>query len=306
MHIIPELADASSSKPSVATIGVFDGVHLGHQHLFAQLKREATRIGGDTIVLTFKNHPRTVLQPGFTLTYLTGLEDRIEVMKSSGIDRVVALTFTREVSQLTAKEFISQVRERLDLKTLIVGPDFALGKGREGNFQRLTEIGQELGYAVLQAEPFMVDGELVSSTAIREALKESSMPKVERFLGRPYSINGVVISGDRRGRTIGFPTANVDPTPYLALPGDGVYVTRAHLRGRALASVTNVGIRPTFDVGRRLVEVHILDFSEDIYGETLRVEFVRRLRPEVRFPNVHALVQQIKQDVEEARVVLRV
>ena len=305
MLVEEELAKVAPGRDMALTIGVFDGVHLGHESLVKRLRERAGE--GDLMsgVVTFQRHPRLVLSPKARLTYVTSLGERTRLLESLGVDRVVTLSFTPDVSQLSAREFVELLRKHLRMRALVVGPDFALGHKREGSIERLRSLGEELDFSVDVVQPMVSGGEVVSSTAIRTALSHGDMAKVSRLLGRNFTLRGEVAKGDQRGKTLGFPTANLVPDPEQALPPDGVYTTRAFVGGKAYQAVTNIGVRPTFGDGKRLVEVHPLDFEgRDLYGEELRVEMVERLRGEVKFSGPDELVKQMKRDVEHARTSL--
>lgn len=305
MLVEDELATVQPERETAITIGVFDGVHLGHQHLIGKLGERASADGLCSVVVTFRHHPRSILSPHTRITYLTSLEERVRLLRELGIDRVLPLSFTPELSQLRAREFVELLERHLRVRRIVVGPDFALGRGREGDAERLRSIGEELGFSVEVAQPVVSEGEVVSSTAIRFALSQGDMMKVTRFLGRHFALAGEVVRGDERGRTLGFPTANLVPDLEQALPPDGVYTTRAALNGRSYLGVTNIGVRPTFGGGGRLVETHLLDFEyRELYGSGLRIELVERLRGEVRFASVDELKAQMARDVERARALL--
>lgn len=305
MGLVPELAGLRSDRPAVVTVGRFDGVHRGHQHLLARVRQEAQARDALSVAITLYPDPRTVHDPDFRPAYLESLEDRLALLQTL-VDEVVLVHYTRELSRLTAREFVSALIEDLGMVCLVAGPDHSLGRDREGTVPVLTALGRELGYDVVVVEPLLLeDGTTVSSTAIRRYLEAGDMPRVRELLGRPFAARGIVQRGAGRGRTLGYPTANLVPQPGLALPADGVYATRARLAGDVLPSVTNVGTRPTFDNGERLIEVHILDYADvDLYGHELQVEFLARLRPEVRYESVEALVGQMHQDAAWARQVL--
>ena len=304
MQVEEELAQFAPEKESVLTIGVFDGVHLGHRHLLDFLQRQAS--AGDYLagVVTFAQHPLQVLSPQIHLLRLTTLEERIRLIHEMGIDLVIPLSFTSELAQLPARDFVTLLHKHLRMRGLVVGPDFALGKGRGGDVFKLHSLGRELGFWVEVVSPKVVDGDMASSTNIREALAEGDVATVKRFLGRPYALTGPVGRGDERGRQLGFPTANLEVNSGQALPGDGVYATRAYVGDIAFLSVTNIGTRPTFGEGERTVEVYIIGFEGGLYGEELRLELVDRLRPEKRFSGPEELKAQISQDVEQAISVL--
>ncbi|MBI2170685.1 MAG: bifunctional riboflavin kinase/FAD synthetase [Chloroflexi bacterium] len=302
-----ELTQARPIKDTYLTVGAFDGVHVGHRHLVELLKAEASGAGCIPGVVTFRNHPRTVLGPGSAPPILTPIEERIRLLGELGIALVAPITFSREVSMLSAQEFVAVLAERLRMKGLVVGPDFALGHNRQGTPEALREMGRAWGFAVAVAEPFLLDGQRVSSTEIRQALAQGNLEAAARCLGRCYAIAGKVVHGEGRGgRELGYPTANLQVDPEVALPGDGIYATWAYQGQRRYAAAASIGVRPTFGKGNaRTVEAFLLDFQGDLYGAPMRLEFVRRLREERAFPSVEALQAQMALDVEEARRALR-
>jgi len=305
MHVEEELGRFSPQKDMLLTIGVFDGVHLGHRHLISRLVSEAKQKGMLSGVITFKHHPRDLLSSRPHLPYLTTLQEREHLLKQEGVDAVVALSFTREVASVTARDFVSLLQKHLRMKGLVVGPDFALGKDRQGTTDFLAALGKEMGFTVEVASPKKIDGEVVSSTAIRNALAEGDMHRVTRLLGHPFSLHGKVTTGEHRGVGMGFPTANIAVDTRQALPPDGVYATRAYIETQTCPSMTNIGRRPTFgNDNERTVEVYILDYSSDIYGKDLKIELIERLRGERKFDDIEALKSQITEDVKRGREIL--
>lgn len=301
-----ELARIAPGRPSAVTIGVFDGVHQGHQHLVALLCERARAEGLAAVALTFNPHPRTVLRPGSAITYLTSLEERVELLQALGLDAVGVLAFTSELAQLSPRDFLALLVDELQMRLLMVGPDFALGRNRSGTIGVMRQVGEELGFRVEVAPLLAEDGEKVGSSSVRQALSEGDVERVARLLGRPFSLRGPVVIGDRRGRTLGFPTANIAIGLDRALPEYGIYVTRAYVRETAHESCTSIGIRPTFDVEpHRTVETLILDFDENIYGQEMRIELLERLRGELKFESADDLVAQMHRDVEQARAYFR-
>ena len=297
-----ELARIAVGRPSAVTIGVFDGVHLGHQHLVSLLCEEARTRHLAALALTFNPHPRTVIRPGIGVTYLTSLEERVEQLQALGLDAVGILPFTSELAQLSPRDFLALLVDELQMRLLMVGPDFALGRNRAGTIGVMRQVGKELGFEVEVAPLLAEDGEKVGSSSIRQALAEGDVARVWKLLGRPFSLRGPVVEGDRRGRTLGFATANIAIGLDRALPAYGVYVTRAYVGETAYASCTSIGIRPTFDVEPRpTVETYILDFSDDIYGQEMRIDLLERLRGELRFESVDDLVAQMRKDIEHTR-----
>ncbi|MDY6917655.1 MAG: bifunctional riboflavin kinase/FAD synthetase [Chloroflexota bacterium] len=305
MLVEDELATVQPDRDTGVAVGVFDGVHLGHKYLLGRLGETAAARGLLSVVVTFRQHPRSILSPPTKITYLTSLRERVRLLKELGIDHVATLSFTPELSHLRAHEFVDLLVRRLRMRHLVIGPDFALGRGREGDAHRLSATGEEVGFSVEVVQPLVSQGDVVSSTAIRVALLQGDMDKVSRLLGRPFALIGEVVRGDERGRTLGFPTANLVPDVEQAIPPDGVYAARAFVKGGSFVAVTNIGVRPTFGGGKRLLEVHLLDFQDgELYGNELRVEVLGRLRGEVRFTSVDELKAQMSRDVEQTRALL--
>jgi len=304
MGVEEELAGLSPEKDMLLTIGVFDGVHLGHKYLISQLKEHARQQDLISGVVTFRQHPQDVLSPQTKLSYLTDLEQRINLLKSEGIEAVIVLSFTPELAKLSAREFVGLLKKCLGIRGLVVGPDFTLGRDREGNANFLRTLGQETGFSVTVVSPIMINGEVVSSTAIRNALANGDMKKVHDLIGRFFSLRGRIITGDGRGAKLGFPTANLDIKLEQALPADGVYATRVHIDNKVHQSVTNVGKRPTFGGGERIVEVYILDYNSNLYGRELKIDIIERLRGEKRFNTADELKKQMAEDIKQGRAVL--
>jgi riboflavin kinase/FMN adenylyltransferase len=304
MEIEQELASITPQGETLLTIGVFDGVHAGHRYLLEKLQQRAAEKNLLNGVVTFRPHPQSVLHPHNQLPWLTSLENRVGTFHELGVNIVAVLTFTPKVAQLSAQEFISLVKKYLKMRGLMVGPDFALGQGREGNINMLRTLGRKMKFSVKVIPPFTINGEVVSSTLIRQALIQGDMRKVERLMGHYFYLGGKVITSDKRGRVLGFPTANLDIKPQQALPGNGIYATIAQVDGKQFPSATNIGIRPTFGEGEKTVETHLIDYKGDLYGKDMRVEFVQKLRDEQRFPSSEELKAQIEKDVIEVEATL--
>jgi riboflavin kinase/FMN adenylyltransferase len=306
MELVHGLLHSINAHPTILTIGAFDGVHRGHQHLIESAVRRARELGCQSAVLTFDPHPDLVIHPERDRLYLTSLEERAELIARLGADLLIVMPFTRETMALSAQDFMSKTCASVALRELWVGWDFALGRKREGGLARLRQLGQQFGYTVHPVAAFaLADGTPISSTRIRSALAAGDLETAAMLLGRSFAVQGPVILGDQRGRTIGFPTANVDVDQLHVLPADGVYVCDAEVGGQRFGAVTNIGVRPTFDGTRRKVEAYLLDFVDDIYGETLRLTLLQRLRGEKKFDGIAALVAQITTDVAAARAWLR-
>ncbi|HSL42558.1 MAG TPA: bifunctional riboflavin kinase/FAD synthetase [Anaerolineales bacterium] len=292
-------------KSSWLTVGVFDGVHRGHQQIIEKLTAGAHANDAPAVVLTFDPHPASVLG-GRDIKCLTLPEERAELLGQLGVDVVITQQFTRELSNVTAHEFMSRLKSHIGLQCLLIGYDFALGKGREGNATRLTEIGSELGYSVEVVPALSDESGVISSTEIRKLIEVGNVSEAARLLGRPYSLHGPVIHGDGRGRTIDVPTANIDYSPKKMIPAKGIYACWAYLNEKKYQAAINIGTNPTFTPDKETpnVEVHLLDFRREIYGEDLRLEFAARLRDELKFSSVELLLEQIWKDVEMSRQIL--
>ncbi|MFA5308066.1 MAG: bifunctional riboflavin kinase/FAD synthetase [Dehalococcoidales bacterium] len=304
MLVEEELARFSSEEESVLTIGVFDGVHLGHRHLLAELLRQARGKKMRAGAVTFRQHPEDLLSAGKKLPFLTDIETRVKLLKAAGADYVVPLSFNEELSGLDARVFIGLLQKYLKMRGLVVGPDFALGKARKGDIETLKELGIELGFSVTIVPPLKLDGEVVSSTAIRKSLADGDMEKYRRLTGHPFILHGRVVTGAGRGEGMGFPTANLDVSQGQAVPPDGVYAGLAHINGKVFQAMTNIGRNPTFGKNERTVESFLLDYSGDLYGRELSVDFVARLRKEIKFKTIDELKYQVAEDVRQGRMIL--
>ncbi|MGB2691543.1 MAG: bifunctional riboflavin kinase/FAD synthetase [Thermodesulfobacteriota bacterium] len=286
-----------------ATIGNFDGVHIGHKKILAAIKEEAKQQGLSSCVITFHPHPQKVLQ-NIDIPLLFPIRERLKLLEKQGIDVVACYTFTKEIAKISAQDFVTDILVgKLNLKHLIVGPDFSFGRKREGNLSLLNKMGAQYGFDTEVVETALYEGEIVSSTSIRTLVREGNLLKARNFLGYNFYIEGQVKEGERRGRQIGFPTANLE-TDWDILPKVGVYATLANVNGTKHQSITNIGYRPTFGHNELLIETHIFDFNQDIYKKRVKVEFVDRVRDEQKFDGPEALVEQIKIDVEKVKEIL--
>jgi riboflavin kinase/FMN adenylyltransferase len=297
--------EAVTLHNSWLTVGVFDGVHRGHQEIIKILTAGAQATGMPAVVLTFEPHPSKVLGHG-EIGLLTLPVERVDLLASMGVDVVITERFTKELSIVTAFDFMLRLTQKLGLKHLLIGYDFALGKGREGNATRLTEIGRELGYRVEVVSALSDESGVISSTEIRKMVSVGNVTEAARLLGYPYSLRGPVIRGDGRGKKIGVPTANIDYPREKIVPAKGIYAGWAYVANKKHMAAISIGINPTFTPDKQVpsVEAHILGFDDDIYGEELKIEFVARLRDELKFDSVDALVEQIWRDVEKTRKLL--
>lgn len=297
-----ELQNSVTHGDHALSIGVFDGVHRGHQMLIGRMVGEASLRGLTAGIVTFHPHPSSVVRPDVKVTYLESLERRVEMLRDLGTDFVSVLQFTSELQQVSAFDFSRLLVEEARMRLLVVGDDFRFGRGGEGDIGVLTEIGSELGFEVI-AVPLLDDGTTrVSSTRVRDALEVGDMESVSELLGHPFLLRGPVLHGDERGRQIGFPTLNIGVSADRWLPPNGVYVTRAFVGELEFDACTNIGVRPTFTGDQRLlVETHLLDFEGDLYGELVTIELVHRLRKERKFDGIDVLSEQIQNDLAATR-----
>ncbi len=339
MRIVRSLKEHVTDCPTLLTIGKFDGFHRGHQLLIRTAIHNAKACNCCSAVLTFHPHPAAVIHPDWELRLLISLEERIELIRHNNPDLLIIAPFTHQTMQTTAYDYMHQICEVINLQELWVGTNFYVGRNREGNIQRLMEIGQTLGYTVGSVSPLRMGEEPISSTRVRTLLKAGQVEEAQHLLGRPFSLHGRVVQGDQRGRTIGFPTANLAIDPLYLRPANGVYACYvcaaaspdslllpcttghhktacrgAHQRQRESGTplkpctrypaVVNVGIRPTFHGHQQTVEAHLLDWSGDLYGQDMRVAFLHHLRGEQRFSSIEALKEQIARDATRARALL--
>jgi riboflavin kinase / FMN adenylyltransferase len=300
---VNELTAVPPRRPTFLAIGSFDGVHLGHQALIRQMVEAAREAHARATVLTFFPHPKRVIQNLTDRYYLTTLEDRVALLAGLGVELIITHPFNETVRQTRAEAFVMQLCHYLEMRQLW-GGNFALGYNREGDVPFLRMLGEKLKYEVRLAEQMVSwDGGLVSSSRVRHSLATGRIRDVTGCLGRPFHMRGQIVVGDKRGRTIGFPTANLQVWEELLLPGNGVYAARAWVDGQPYGAATNVGVRPTVDGTKLRIEAHLLDFSGDIYGAEMRLDFLERVRPEMRFDSLDVLKAQINQDVEAVRAI---
>lgn len=287
------------------TVGVFDGVHRGHRQVISKLTAGAHANGALAVVLTFDPHPAKVFgRGGIKLLTLPG--ERAKLLGELGVDTVITHPFDRNVADITAFDFMKQLKDQLGVMHMVLGYDSTLGKDREGNSARLAEIGLELGYTVETVAALGDESGVISSTEIRKLVTVGNVSEAARLLSHPYRLQGLVSYGDQRGRTIGFPTANLNYAHEKVVPASGIYACWANVRGERHQAAVNIGTNPTFTPDKQTlsVEAYLLDFSEDIYDETVTLEFIQRLRNELKYDTVEALIEQIRKDVEQTRQIL--
>ena len=292
------LTGDGKNRPSAITVGSFDGVHLGHQAILKQVLSHARDKGLSAVAVTFDPHPRQVLGKGNQpIALLTTLEEKLALFESMGFEEGVVIPFDRNFAALSSREFVEKLNTALDLQAFIIGYDHHFGRNREGSITELKSLGKDLGFAVEQVGPVEIGGMVSSSTRIREALRNGDIETATQFLGRPYQINGVVQRGDGRGRTLGFPTANIAlGSQEKLLPAKGVYAVDVSLKQGDFRGMMNIGTRPTFEFERLTLEVHLFNFQASIYDEEISVRLLKYVRPEKKFAGVEALQEQLEKD----------
>ncbi len=304
MKIHTNIDQFSADKP-VVTIGTFDGVHLGHQKVISKLKEIARKYGGESVIFTFSPHPRLVTRPEESdLRLLTTLEEKKELFARSGIDHLIVFPFSRSFSELTYAEFVKQILvEKMHTHCLVVGYDHRFGKNREGSFEYLQECADTYGFKIEKLEPFLIDEANVSSTRIRKSLQEGQVKKANNYLGYRYTLHGTVVEGNQLGRKIGFPTANIEASdPNKLIPDHGVYAVEVLTSGKIYQGMLNIGTRPTFNknADNRSIEVHIFNFTENLYKKEITLLFFQKIRDEKKFNGVRELAEQLKKDKSAA------
>jgi riboflavin kinase/FMN adenylyltransferase len=303
-EIIRTLSDAHLTQPSVITIGSFDGVHRGHARLVKTTIEHAREKNAASIVVTLNPHPRLVLRPDSPMQLLSTLGERLELLRQQGPDYVVVFPFSLEQSKLRAREFIELLRNHLNAVELVCGPNFALGYKREGTLPVLQELGKEMGFTITVVQPEETPEGIISSTRVRELVANGDVKEAAVLLGRYPMLRGVVVHGDHRGRELGYPTSNLEIPDRKLIPANGIYAVRVRLGNEWLDGAASIGVRPTFGGGKRLVEIYLLNFNRWIYGEELVVYFIERLRDELKYDNVQALLDQMALDVKTAANIL--
>jgi riboflavin kinase/FMN adenylyltransferase len=305
MKIFHHIKTCNHVKNPVLTLGMFDGVHIGHQAIIGQLNQIAEKIGGESTLLTFEPHPKVVLNKEFCeLELLTTLEEKIQLLEKSGLNNLILHEFTPEFANLSSEEFVRDLLvKEVGIHTIIIGHDHHFGKNRSGNFEQLKELSKECGFKLIRLEEVKSGDFLVSSTEIRNALKEGNIQLANCGLGRKYNLSGKVIHGDKLGRTLGFPTANMEVPKFKLIPADGVYLVKVQIQDQNFKGLLSIGNRPTVtDSNEKRVEVFILDFDRDIYGEEINLEFCEFIRKDMKFDSLEELISQMNKDLEFARI----
>ena len=308
MNVYYGIKNFTKLDNAVVTSGTFDGVHLGHQKILNRLQEVAFETGGQSVVITFYPHPRSVISPdNKTINLLSTLDEKIELLEKNGINHLVIIPFTREFSELSSEEFIQKILiETIGTKTLVIGFDHRFGRNSEGGFEYLKENKARYGFEIEEISRHDLENVGISSSKIRKALIEGDVPTADHFLGRNYSLSGVIVKGKQLGRTIGFPTANIQVREIAKLvPADGVYAVKVYYREEEFGGMLNIGNRPTVDGTFKTIEVNIFNFDCEIYGENLKVEFIKKIRNEQKFSGLDELKAQIAKDKETCKDILR-
>jgi len=304
VRVIRNLDDLGNPTSPVIALGNFDGVHVGHQTILRTAIDKARSIGGSSFALTFVPLPAKILSPERAPVMILTPDDKAELIRSSGIDGVIMLPFTQELSRVTPREFAQDyLRKRIGVRAVVVGHNVSFGHNREGNADTMRALGREYGFEAIVVERVRAGSLEVSSTAVREAIASGDLRRAAVMLGRPHFLRGPIVTGRQRGRTIGFPTANIESRTEC-IPPDGVYATRIVLSDGAFPSITNIGMRPTFAEPARTFEAHIFDFNRDIYGQEVKLELIERIRPERKFASGAELAAQIASDLKRAKEIL--
>ncbi|MBN1369023.1 MAG: bifunctional riboflavin kinase/FAD synthetase [Dehalococcoidaceae bacterium] len=303
MSLEEEFQRFTPDGDTLFTIGVFDGVHVGHQKLLAELTAQAENRGLSSGVITFNNHPLSQLNQN-PPPLLASVEEKNRLLKQTGVDLIANLDFSPQLASTGARQFCQMLINHLKMKGLVLGFDFAMGRNREGSLEMMQLIAAEMGFTLSVVAPVKIEGEIVSSTAVRRMLLAGEVERTTRFLGRNYGLEGKVVAGKGLGKQLDFPTANIEIDSRFVVPPDGIYATLCFLNGQRYFSATNIGTGPTFGGSDRRIEVHLLDFDGELYGKNLKIELVSRIRDELKFETREALIEQINRDILQARQIL--
>lgn len=302
MRIFRSLDEIKNIKDTVVAVGNFDGIHRGHQELIRRAVKSAKVSGHKSAVFTFNNHPKNVIAGKRVIKNIMYWDDKVEMLRAAGIDYLFSIDFDYQINHMGAEDFINKIlMEKLKMKEIFCGFNYHYGYLAEGDIDLLMKVGRRKGFGIHVIEPIKINNQVASSTLIRQLIDEGRMDECKMYLGRYYSIGGEVVRGNMIGRTIGFPTSNILIDESMVTPPNGVYITHCNYNYKQYKGVTNVGIKPTIGDNRRVIETHIFDFDKDIYGREIKVEFIKKIRPEMKFPSVEALAQQIERDCKTAR-----
>ncbi len=302
MKVFRSLDDIQNIKETVVALGNFDGIHVGHQELIRRAVKSARITGMKSAVFTFNNHPKNVVAGKRVIKNIMYYDEKVEMMKKMGIDYLFSIDFDYHISHTSPEDFVTDIlMDKLKMKEAYCGFNYRFGYQAKGDTDLLMKMGRRRGFSLHVIDPVKVKGQVVSSTLIRELIAEGKVDEVRLMLGRNYSIGGEVVKGNMIGRTIGFPTSNILIDEAMVTPSNGVYITLCDYNFKQYEGVTNVGIKPTIGDNKRVIETHIFDFNKDIYGRMIKVEFIKKIRDEMKFPSVDELAEQIQRDCQTAR-----
>ncbi len=299
MKVIRDLEAFRPQKPTAVTVGSFDGVHLGHQKILSDLKEIAVKNDAETVVISFEPHPKIFFNPDSDMRLLTTMDEKISLISQQNIDYLILQKFDKKFAAQTPEIFIKKLMTHLNMKDLLIGHDHRFGKNRSGTYDFIKSLENQYGFKTHKIEPVKVNGKEVSSTLIRQTLRKGAVDLAQVYLGRPYFLTGQVVHGNRLGRKLGFPTANLTiREKYKLIPRQGVYLVRSFIDNQPVYGMMNIGYRPTINGRRLIMEVHFFDYDGDLYGKDIAVYFLKRLRDEQKFPDLEALKEQLKKDAE--------
>ena len=293
------------ARPSVLTIGVFDGIHLGHQKLFREIFDLSNENNFQSIVITFKNHPKEFLRPKEKFSILTDIEFRKKMIIDCGIENVLILEFNQALASLNFSDFIKKLKKELNLKALVAGKDFAMGKNRLGTVENIKKLESELEFDLYVVKPALIDGVVVKSSEIRKLLLEGNLKLANRYLNRYFTLSGKVVKGNERGRTLGFPTANLQVDAQQLIPKDAVYATKTKINDEIFLSATSIGSNPTFKDQSKSIETYLIDFHGDLYNKTIEIEFIKSIREQKIFSGATKLIKTMKEDILKIKNILK-
>ena len=306
MDLSKQLATKQIAKKSTLTIGVFDGVHLGHLYLIKKLLEIADCKQSLSGIITFLNHPSEILNPKFNPSFIMDPNEKILLLEKTGVDYVIPITFNQSISTMSAITFIDNLQSNLNMKGLVVGSDFAMGKNRETTAIGLQNLGLDKKFSTDIIKPQEINGIPLRSTSVRNFLLSGDIKNASKVLGRNFNVSGTVAHGEKRGRKLGYPTANLKTSTGIMLPSNGIYATFAFINGSKFMSATSIGTNPTFEGNTKTVETYILNFDKDIYGQPIKIEFIKRLRDEMKFSSVESLIAQMDVDIIKIEKILKI
>ena len=304
LELEKQISKFTNDQETILTIGVFDGVHKGHQHLFKKLNDIASKTTKHSTVITFINHPNTILTSNFLPSYLYNTEKKIQLIKDLNVNSVIPITFNDSIANLTAVEFIEILKRKINIHTIVLGHDFAMGKDRQGTKNEIINIGSKYNFLTANVPPYKQKDTIVSTSMIKKMILNGKVNNVSKSLGRNFEISGKVIKGFSRGKKLGYPTANIEIEPNIIKPSNGIYATFTTINKKIYFSSTTIGIAPTFKEQKYSIETYIIDFEKSIYSQNITIEFIEKLRNEIKFENIETLKYQIQLDIQKTKNIL--